>query len=1510
MTHLQIFLSCVSAEFDIYRPALRRALDRPNVTVKVQEDFIAGGEATLIKLDDYIRACDAVVHLVGDMTGAIAQWPSVVAIAERYPDFGGRFGVMAQFLEPGAPGLPYTQWEAWLALYHCRPLFIAAPSADAPRGERYLLDESAREAQKAHLKRLEVVERYAEVEFGDVHQLAARLLQSQLLDLLVRAEAGEGAGKIPVDLAAHFGFAAAPTGFRNLVDHFLRMYLGTSKVAVPFGGRGRELEAMNAWLEGRAERNDAPLLGGQPSAANLLVHAPAGRGKTALLIRWITQLDERWARVFVPVSIRAKTNEELTFYQALAAQLAAQLGEPLPQPRADPAAYYRDKVIEYFGRIGKGPRDCLVVIDGLDEARGWQLDTSVLPFSESTHLKVLVSARELAGDEGSRDWLQRLGWTPPLFEACTLSVGPLTRAGVADVLESMRFPIGPLSQDVDIVDELYRLSDGGDPLVLHYYANDLLAQGAKAARLRPQDLSNLKPGFGAYIEGWLNEQRAEWKKSAQAVDESLLDAILAALAHAHGPLKLAELEQVVMRILPGFKIFKASTVEPLQRFIIGHGTQGGYVLAHPKLATILQQDYFAGTQILTSTKTAFLSWMRDVMAGLASGTLSVQAVPTYVLTFSAQHLASDEAAVTPADWVCMLDEGWRLAWQAHEGGVQGYARDLEAVARALRNAADRDPAQLARPRTGLGAHVRCVLRLSSIRSAGLGASGEVLAEFVRSHKISPARALHLSRFKPDYQREDTISVLIGLLPLELKLQAFAAASDIAAPRSRYDYLMAVAPELPEDSREKAWETALQLVPLMKDSWDRDRALEALKPHVAESTWLRVEAASRSVDWHSTALSSSRRLTYEEQRELESRSLEEDLTPEEIVDIVRQLDWSAYTTAQIVDRLGSRLPLAAQQLAIGAVQDPELNFSSETLVFIARHVAAELLGNFISALVKRRWGGLEALQTVAERFGSQLPRELQRLTLDAVRANAAPFSDLYLFPFMVAHFDPELHEELLQLLLARATRWSSDFEPSWSALLARGAISVEHMLDAVLDSRLPHGDQAASLGALVKHLSPTLLISALDRVLAMRGYAAGRCLNVLTPHVPLECLVAIARSPGTEHLLGEMLAPLMVRLPTELLPEAVSWVERIPNVHERAPALSTLLPRLREAGLSRSIAEAYDVAFNIGDADERVITEAVFAARKAVGAVSSEEAFAAASLHGSGQADDGATAARVFATVIRSRLLPESERTRLLEVSMAATLRIRDQTMRAIMLGLIASRLPEPARTTTISQALELAESSENLQEDAMLAPCLLTLYRRSEEVAPALEALRARAEKRAQAGEKTQAATSLIDCALAILAGAPVQDLLEKARAVVKGDGGERSDADQVESLASAIVLLFAQALPEGQLSLLREHVINRVPRLADVEMRVQVMAALANYLPTERLWPWVSQVLAQAAELTRPGVLLMIAALHGLIQEVLAHNPALGGNRIAVSPLTRLGGETGAEEILGAIAEVRAIWP
>src|SRR3954470_6322900 len=108
---VRIFLSTVSDEFRPYRDQLRSDLTRHNVEVKVQEDFKDYGGVTLDKLDLYIFHCDAVVHLIGDMTGADPNSASVKSIRAKHPDLTDKLPPLGRALDEGV-AISYTQWEA------------------------------------------------------------------------------------------------------------------------------------------------------------------------------------------------------------------------------------------------------------------------------------------------------------------------------------------------------------------------------------------------------------------------------------------------------------------------------------------------------------------------------------------------------------------------------------------------------------------------------------------------------------------------------------------------------------------------------------------------------------------------------------------------------------------------------------------------------------------------------------------------------------------------------------------------------------------------------------------------------------------------------------------------------------------------------------------------------------------------------------------------------------------------------------------------------------------------------------------------------------------------------------------------------------------------------------------------------------------------------------------------------------------------------------------------------
>ena len=183
---IKIFLSTVSDEFRTYRDALRHDLTRHNVEVKVQEDFKDLGADTLDMLDVYIAHCDAVVHLSGNMTGAYPGYLALGALQKKHPDLADKLPPLGDALKNGE-SISYTQWEAWLALYHGKLLFIAKAADNAERGPNYAPTNASCSAQSEHLARLRQAERYPGCTFRSPADLAKHIAYTAILDLLVKA---------------------------------------------------------------------------------------------------------------------------------------------------------------------------------------------------------------------------------------------------------------------------------------------------------------------------------------------------------------------------------------------------------------------------------------------------------------------------------------------------------------------------------------------------------------------------------------------------------------------------------------------------------------------------------------------------------------------------------------------------------------------------------------------------------------------------------------------------------------------------------------------------------------------------------------------------------------------------------------------------------------------------------------------------------------------------------------------------------------------------------------------------------------------------------------------------------------------------------------------------------------------------------------------------------------------------------------------------------------------------
>jgi tetratricopeptide (TPR) repeat protein len=333
VAHARIFLSTVSDEFLSYRDRLAEKLKRPNLSVHVQEDFIAAGTETLDKLDDYIRECEAVVYLVGDMTGAMASPSDVAAITKRYPDLATRCPPLAETLSTGTPALSYTQWEAFLALYHYKILIIAAPAPEAPRDPSCRKVDAEITAQQGHLQRLRSCHRYPEISFANADDLIIEVLRSKLQDILRQID------PVPARKPNSLPYASLGTLFK---------------------GRGESLKRLRDAFPGGVDNRATTIVA---------LHGLGGVGKTRLAIEYGWQHEAEYTALLL---VSARTPELLN---SNLAELVGPLILDLPEKDARDN---EEKIKAALNWLDRNPR-WLLILDNIDDAAAAAAAQALLP---------------------------------------------------------------------------------------------------------------------------------------------------------------------------------------------------------------------------------------------------------------------------------------------------------------------------------------------------------------------------------------------------------------------------------------------------------------------------------------------------------------------------------------------------------------------------------------------------------------------------------------------------------------------------------------------------------------------------------------------------------------------------------------------------------------------------------------------------------------------------------------------------------------------------------------------------------------------------------------------------------------------------------------------------------------------------------------------------------------------------------------------------------------------------
>lgn len=321
----KLFLSAVSREFLAYRTLLSGDLKRPALDVAVQEDFIVTGGSTLAKLDDYIRACDGIIHLIGKASGDAPGELAVAALLQKYPDLATKLPPLASALSKPQPGFSYTQWEAYLAMYHQRPLFVYRPTdfeldtLDVPRDSRFVLDPVDFQAQREHFQRISALG-HDRGQFLNEERLSSAVLRD-LVEILPRLEPS---------------ITVPPTKLRHTAERLI--------------GRDEDLARLDSAWNGNKNV--------------VVVRAFGGMGKTSLVATWMAELAmKNWRgaeRVFDWSFYSQGTNDQRNASaDVFIANALEAFGDPDPKLGS---AWERGARLA--GLVGKVR--CLLVLDGLE----------------------------------------------------------------------------------------------------------------------------------------------------------------------------------------------------------------------------------------------------------------------------------------------------------------------------------------------------------------------------------------------------------------------------------------------------------------------------------------------------------------------------------------------------------------------------------------------------------------------------------------------------------------------------------------------------------------------------------------------------------------------------------------------------------------------------------------------------------------------------------------------------------------------------------------------------------------------------------------------------------------------------------------------------------------------------------------------------------------------------------------------------------------------------------------
>ena len=968
-----------------------------------------------------------------------------------------------------------------------------------------------------------------------------------------------------VNISYHIGqlLTHTPPPYRSAVRSMLEYYEDI------FGGRDPELAALHAWL-----LSDHP---------NALLLAETGRGKTALLIHWIAQVQARgeWTVIFVPVSRRFQTATAEMAFEAWGHALAdAHADQERFRTYSMGPAQLRPVIADYLRTPLPSGKRLLIVLDGVDEALGWSLGPDILPTKPPTHLKIMVAARQIANKR--RDlWLEEFGWKAR--QTADILLPTLSKDAIADILVQMGNPLGHLTTEVDVLAHV----SGGDPLTVR-----LIVEALTHQEMTINQLTNLPPGLEAFVEKhWLPELKQHHANTS-------VFALLGLCATAYAPLTIDDF----MALDPShfsdeFSVEQAA--EAVGRFVIGSGSaDAGYVFSHPRLRELFAEKVLRRQQAALHHHFVAYGerWWHD----------RIQPLPPYLRQFWVTHLVAagqwerirEVVAGIVADgerWI----QPWVAARHAAEGSYAGYLSNLAL----LWDHAERTEE--------VGLAVRCTLIAATIRSLESQLPPELLAAFMKVGTPEGTWSdVAVLTYLAQKSEQDQVVAMKMLLAAGCQFSADRLVvwmHTLQNPRWFVQGASTVTPYITSAHKQKFLPSVLSTALAISNEWQRADALSALAPHLDAALLPTALTATLALQEKpqrakalgalaphlnaipsSTALAAALALSDERQRadalgalapHLDAALLPTALTAALALSDERQ---RADALSALAPHLDAALLPTALTATLALQEKPQ---RAKALGALAPHLDATLLPTaFHAALaLSKEWQRAYALRALAP----HLDATLLTVALTAALALSDEEQRAYTLPALAPHLDTTLLPTAFHAALAL-----SDERQRAKALGALAPHLDATLLTVALTAALALSDEeqrAYTLRALAPHLDATLLTVALDDIITLseewqRAYALG----ALAPHldttlltVALTAALALSDEEHQAYALGA-LAP---HLDATLLPTAFHAALALSDERQRAYALGALAPHLDATLLT----VALTAALALSDEEQRAYT---------------------------------------------------------------------------------------------------------------------------------------------------------------------------------------------------------------------------------------------------------------------------------------------------------------------------------